>query len=449
SAQAPVQDEFNVSGEFVPNPNLAALSPQQKEAPAVHPSATEPDEGNVVVLANGGFHSDVRTTTEYLTGAPAPPNAEELQALGEQILTALDTGDNQFIAQLAQANANQNQNLPIPQSEVPSVVETSSDLPPEGTYTFGAGDSFDVTVFDMPELGRALTIRPDGYVSFPLIREIKAAGKTPSELEEVFKERLSEHIFSPEVSIVVTSVASKSYFIFGAVNRVGPSPLFRDTTLLQAILSNGGPISRPEGNGGPVPIADMSRIRVIRNHGNTREVITKNLSGMSAQEMMLYEDIPIQAGDIIYVPSKDERLVYVFGEVRPAILPIRENARLLDALLSVGGIPPSGQDDQILVIRPQGNGARYWCVSMKAIERGQLSQNIMLEGGDIIYVPQKFISKVAEFVQLFAGAAGPFMSTYLTAWDAWWVHERFSALRARNFGNNDSVINQINVNPDL
>ncbi|MCA9439828.1 MAG: hypothetical protein KC964_03410, partial [Candidatus Omnitrophica bacterium] len=95
------------------------------------------------------------------------------------------------------------------------------------------------------------------------------------------------------------------------------------------------------------------------------------------------------------------------------------------------------------------NGARYWCVSMKAIERGQLSQNIMLEGGDIIYVPQKFISKVAEFVQLFAGAAGPFMSTYLTAWDAWWVHERFSALRARNFGNNDSVINQINVNPDL
>lgn len=435
SVQTPVQAEFNAMGEFVPGV-ADGSTPTPASLPASPPNSIAPAEipgHQVTLVAHSGMSTDVRTTTDYLTGAPTPPTTTELQALGEQILAALDSGDDVWLAQLADSEPAPGGALPIPQSEAPIVAEENFE--PEGTYVLGAGDSFDVTVFDMPEFGRALTIRPDGYISFPLIREIKAAGKTPAELEDAFEERLAEHIFSPQVSIVVTSVASKAYYVFGAVQRTGPTQLFRDTTLLQAILTAGGPMSQQEANGGPVPLADMSRIRVIRNRGNTREIITKNLSGMSAQEMLLYEDIPIQPDDIIYVPSKESQIVYVFGAVpQPGIIPVRQNTPILEALLSVGGPIPGAKTEQILVIRPQGNGARYWCVNLDAIEQGQLSQNIILQGGDIIYVPQKFIAKVGEFVQLFASAAGPFMSTYLTAWDAWWVHERYGALRRNDYG---------------
>ncbi|MCG3197161.1 MAG: hypothetical protein GHCLOJNM_01645 [bacterium] len=306
----------------------------------------------------------------------------------------------------------------------------------EGSYRLGPGDAVDVTVWEMPDLSRNLFVRPDGFISFPLIREVKAAGRTPAELEAIIAERLSEHLIDPVVTVVVVSVGSKAYYVYGAVANPGVFQYFRQTTLLQAIVAAGGFPSVARA-GQPVSYGDLSRIRIIRTHEDSREIITKNLKDLSSQEM-LGEDIPIQAEDIIYVPQ-EARLVYVFGEVlAPGIVPVTEDTRILEVLLSVGGLRPTGRRDQVLLIRPGSNCASYACFNMKDIERGVLASNIRVRNGDIIYVPQKFIAKVAEFVNLYASAIQPALETYLTSWDAWFVHERFSALRANEFGLNDS-----------
>jgi polysaccharide export outer membrane protein len=305
---------------------------------------------------------------------------------------------------------------------------------PEGNYRLAPGDSVDVTVWEMPDLSRALFVRPDGYISFPLIREVKAAGKTPSQLQKTLEEHLSEELIEPKVNVVVTSVGSKAYYVFGAVANPGVFQFFRQTTLLQSIVAAGGFHSVLRA-GQPVPHGDMARVRIIRTTDAGREIVTKNLKDLNKQEM-LGEDIPIQPDDIIYVPQ-EAQLVYVFGEVlAPGVVPIHDDTRMLEALLGAGGVRPTGKRNQILLIRPSKNGGLpcYACTSLKAIEQGNLAANLPVQSGDIIVVPQKFIAKVAEFVQLYTSAIQPALETYLTSWDAWFVHERFSALRRSNFG---------------
>lgn len=449
-----------------------------------------------------------RTSSVVLDGKPTPPSPEIINLMGDRLITALESNQPVPPTLIAGEAASQDpwslekdSSQPSATSPLPEIKETGSvtpsgatgvtefpanrdwtekqateelkrlegavqnessttvpaqgqetpvisETPPteaEGSYRLGPGDSIDVTVWEMPELSRALVVRPDGYISYPLIHEIKVTGKTPSQLEHEIQEALSEHLIEPEVNVVVTSVGSKSVFIFGAVANPGVYPHFRQTTLLQGIITAGGfpSVSR---SGQPVQHGDLSRIRIIRTHDTGREIITKNLKGLRDKEVV-NEDIPLQPDDIVYVPQ-EANLVYVFGEVMaPGVIPISDGTRILEALLTAGGVRPSAKRDQILVIRPATGVPTYACVSLKEIERGMLNSNLELQNGDIIYVPQKFIAKVAEFVQLYSSAIQPALETYLTSWDAWFVHERFSALRSNNWGM-DTVDTGTAVNPD-
>ncbi len=445
-----------------------------------------------------------RSSRMVLGGEPSPPNPETINQLGDKLITALES--NQPIPSSLIAAVTADKTLPDPWiSDEPSLpgrresspptsatavtefpanrawttqqaaeeaqrlegaVKSASDvnttlaqpapsagfkpetvpLDSEGSYRMGPGDGIDITVWEMPDLSRALVIRPDGYISFPLIHEIKAAGQTPSQLEAEVQTALADHLIDPEVNVVVTSVGSKSYYVFGSVANPGVYPHFRQTTLLQGIITAGGFPSVARA-GQPVLHGDLSRIRIIRTHDNGREVITKNLKGLGDQEVIA-EDIPLQPEDIVYVPQ-EAKLVYIFGEVvSPGVVPITDGTRILEALLNAGGVRPTAKRDQILLIRPANGIPTYACVSMKQIESGLLSSNLEVQSGDIIYVPQKFIAKVAEFVQLYSSAIQPALETYLTSWDAWFVHERFSALRSNNWGLDTTANTTTAVNPD-
>lgn len=447
-----------------------------------------------------------RSSHVVLNGEPTPPNPEDVNQIGDRLITALESGapvpanqaespqvidpwaplpengttapapslperkssevtgspvaefsaDRPWTNEGIPSTSTTIESRPLPEEWNPEVSETEMvpvDEPAvqeagEGSYRLGPGDGIDVTVWEMPELSRALVVRPDGFISFPLIREINAAGKTPSQLEDALEQSLKEHLIEPEVNVVVTSVGSKSYYVFGAVANPGVYPHFRNTTLLQSIVTAGGFPSVFRA-GQPVPHGDLGRIRIIRTTDRGREIITKNLKGLKDQEV-LTEDIAVQPEDIIYIPQ-EAKLVYVFGEVLvPGVVPITDDTRILEAILGAGGVRPTAKRDQILLIRPNTGVPLYSCVSMKEIERGSLAANLPVQSGDIIFVPQKFIAKVAEFVQLYASAIQPALETYLTTWDAWFVHERFSSLRKNNWGltNTSTAQNNVIPNPD-
>ncbi|MBN8909986.1 MAG: polysaccharide biosynthesis/export family protein, partial [Rhodospirillales bacterium] len=73
-------------------------------------------------------------------------------------------------------------------------------------YVIGAGDSLSVFVYRNPDLSEAnVAVRPDGRISVPLIEDITAAGKTPTQLARELEGRLKKYIQDPNVTIIVRS----------------------------------------------------------------------------------------------------------------------------------------------------------------------------------------------------------------------------------------------------
>ena len=72
-------------------------------------------------------------------------------------------------------------------------------------YRIGPGDQLEIFVFNQPELSVKVPVRPDGLISSPLVENIQAAGRTPSELAREMEKTLSQYVRSPTVNVIVTN----------------------------------------------------------------------------------------------------------------------------------------------------------------------------------------------------------------------------------------------------
>ena len=89
-------------------------------------------------------------------------------------------------------------------------------------------------------MSKSVPVRPDGMISLPLIGEIRAAGYTPVQLQDVLAESMKKMISDPQVTVVVEKIGSLSFNIVGEVNHPGYFPLTRRMTVLDAIAMAGG-----------------------------------------------------------------------------------------------------------------------------------------------------------------------------------------------------------------
>jgi polysaccharide biosynthesis/export protein len=114
-----------------------------------------------------------------------------------------------------------------------------ADLP-DG-YRIGPGDVLQISVFREPEASvPAATVRSDGKISVPLIKEVEVVGLTALEAERRLSEKLSRYIRDPEVTIIVGQINSRKVYLVGAVKTVGSIDLKGPMSVLQAIAQAGG-----------------------------------------------------------------------------------------------------------------------------------------------------------------------------------------------------------------
>ena len=107
-------------------------------------------------------------------------------------------------------------------------------------YIIGVTDRLSVMVWKNAELSLSVPVRNDGKISVPLLDDVQAEGLTPEELKEVVTQELSEYVSSPDVTVIVTEMNSKTATIMGGVARSGQVILRRQTSLLEAIAMMGG-----------------------------------------------------------------------------------------------------------------------------------------------------------------------------------------------------------------
>ena len=146
----------------------------------------------------------------------------------------------QQAAPAAQQAAPAAQQAPAPEAAKPAPPGTAKAAVDNDTYILGAEDVIIVRVWREQDLSGPHTIRPDGKITMPLIKEIQAAGLTPNKVAESITTALSKFVNSPDVAVSVEEVRSRRYFVDGEINRPGAYPLATPTTIFEAITLAGG-----------------------------------------------------------------------------------------------------------------------------------------------------------------------------------------------------------------
>jgi polysaccharide biosynthesis/export protein len=122
---------------------------------------------------------------------------------------------------------------------------------PSLRYKIGPLDTLNVVVWRNPELSGPVTVRPDGYISMPLVGDLKAAGKSPEELSQDVKTAIAKLVLEPVVSTVVTSfqgVFADQVRIVGEAAKPQSVPYRQDMTLLDVMIQAGGMTDFADGN---------------------------------------------------------------------------------------------------------------------------------------------------------------------------------------------------------
>ena len=115
-------------------------------------------------------------------------------------------------------------------------VVTESNAP----YTIGREDVLDVAVWRDADLSRTLPVRPDGFISMPMIGDLQADGRTPSQLAGDIAAKLKPFVSDPKVTVIVKEVNSSRVFLTGEVAHPGAYPLRGKVSLIQAVALAGG-----------------------------------------------------------------------------------------------------------------------------------------------------------------------------------------------------------------
>jgi len=182
----------------------------------------------------------------------------------------------------------------------------SSSLPPPdpassasasvtGEYLIGPGDTLKVFVWGQPDLSVTVPVRPDGRISTPLIDDLVAVGKTPTQLADEMQAVLSEYLRSPKVNVIVQDFVGtfgSQIRVLGEVTEPGAVPFRERMTLLDVMMEVGGLTRFAAGNRGRL-------IRIVDGSSEEFRVRVDDLVNKGRIE----ENVLMRPGDIVIIPE--------------------------------------------------------------------------------------------------------------------------------------------------
>ena len=177
----------------------------------------------------------------------------------------------------------------LPVAATPAASAAMAPLP--SAYVIGPEDGLEISVWKDDTLKATSLVRPDGGISFPLVGELMAAGKTADQLRDELRKRLEKYIPDAVVTVAVAHVASYRIYVLGRVNKPGDFSVGRDVDVLQALTLAGG----------LTPFAHENDIRVVRKiDGRTTTIPFRY--GDVLKDGDLAQNITLRSGDVLLVP---------------------------------------------------------------------------------------------------------------------------------------------------
>ncbi len=161
---------------------------------------------------------------------------------------------------------------------------------PGNDYIIGAGDVLEISVWKNEDLTKLLTVLPDGKISFPLIGEVMAEGKTLAQLKKELESKISRYVPDPVLSVVIHQANSNMIYVIGKVRNPGRFALNSDIRVLHGLALAGG----------LNPFAEQNKIRIFREEGGKTLIFHFRYDDVSTGKK-LEQNIWLKRGDVIVV----------------------------------------------------------------------------------------------------------------------------------------------------
>jgi polysaccharide export outer membrane protein len=165
----------------------------------------------------------------------------------------------------------------------------------EPSYLIGPGDSLQVFVWGNTDLTATVPVRPDGKITTPLVEDVQASGKTPTELARDIEQRLSRYVKNPVVTVTVTSFvgsASEQIRVIGQATQPQSIPYRENMSLLDVMITVGGLTEFAAGN----------RASIVRRVGTEQRSFRVRLNDL-INDGDIAANVPMRPGDILIIPE--------------------------------------------------------------------------------------------------------------------------------------------------
>jgi len=281
--------------------------------------------------------------------------------------------------------------------------------PPESLFTLGPGDRLEVEIIGRPTSRATLAVGPDGKIYYHLLPGIDVWGLTLTQARELMEKEMSKFINEPQLTLTLREVGSKYVWLLGRLNRPGIYPITGTMTLLECLALAGG-AARSTSQVSVEELADLRHSFVMRQ-GQFLPVDFDRLFRKGDMSQNIY----LQPDDFVYVPSAYGLEVYVFGAVRsPRVAPYLEGMTLVSAISGSAGtvrydliaagpdggpFTPDAYLSHVAIVRGSLSTPKVTVVDYGAILKGK-AQDIPLEPGDIIYIPNSPYTNLKRYVNL-------------------------------------------------
>ncbi|WP_162472874.1 polysaccharide biosynthesis/export family protein [Luteitalea pratensis] len=174
-----------------------------------------------------------------------------------------------------------------------SGTPTEPSVTTEPGFTIGPEDVLAIHVWREADVSVEVTVRTDGMITMPLIRDVKAAGLTPNDLADHIQTALREFVTDASVTVILKQMNSRKVFITGEVAKPGVYPLRSTVTVMQFIALAGGLTEFADAN-------EITVLRVADGKTTTLKVPYKDIAKGKRVEM----NVVLEPGDTVVVPEK-------------------------------------------------------------------------------------------------------------------------------------------------
>lgn len=257
---------------------------------------------------------------------------------------------------------------------------SAEDLP------LGPGDLIEVSVFEVPELSNIKARIPlTGQISYPLIGALRAAGRTPGQLQEDIRTRLQDkYMHDPQVSVFVVEQRAHRISVLGAVRKGGAFTFTGPLRLADALAMAEGLAENAD------------HILYLTRRAPPESGVAQAMTVIDLEDLARGNDglnVELQAGDVIHVPAAGS--FYVGGEVeKPGTFLLKGRTTLDQAIVAAGGLRNVAEWSDVRIYRAAPDGStQVMKYDINDIEAGRPAPEILRN--DVVLVGKSGRKSVA------------------------------------------------------